>query len=131
VRRELAALGLACAALVFSRAAALDAPTELDLVVTVSDVSVGDGAIEALLTNHGLRELHDLRLQIEYVYHWPDEMHPGDESPGRAWSHVLPGPLAPGASERLVFHPPGGLPTAPGGRFEPKVTVVGFTEVGE
>jgi hypothetical protein len=98
--------------------------------VAVEDVRAADGAIEARLTNRSPRELRDLRVQIEYVYHWPDEMHPGDESPGRAWSHVVAGPLAPGASERIVFHPPGGLPTAPG-RFEPRVQVLGFTEVGE
>ncbi len=111
-------------------AAALDAPAEVETVVAVDGVRVSEGAIEARLTNRGPRELRELRLQIDYVYHWPDEMHPGDESPGRTWPHVVPGPLAPGASEDLLFRPPGGLPTAPG-RFEPRVHVLGFTEVGE
>jgi hypothetical protein len=131
VTRCLAPLALAAAALALSAAApALDVPADVEAAVAVSDVRVADGAIEARIANRGARELRDVRLQIEYVYLWPDEMHPGDESPGRAWSHVVPGPLAPGASERILFRPPGGLPTAPG-RFEPRVEVLGFREVGE
>ena len=80
----------------------------------------GSGVIEATLTNRGDRALRDVRLLIEYVYHWPDEMHPGDDSPGarlvprrrRARSH-------PARARQLRFAPPGGLPTAPG-RFEPR-----------
>jgi hypothetical protein len=108
---------------------ALDDPAEIDARVVVGDASVRDGAIEATLTNRTPREIRDVRLLIEYVYHWPDEMHPGDESPGRAWPHVVRGPIAPGATEALRFEPPGGLPTAPG-RFTPRIQILSFTEQG-
>lgn len=107
-------------------AAAVDEPSEVEAAVAVSEVQVSGDAIEAILTNRGARELREVRLLIDYVYHWPDEMHPGDVSPGKVWSHVVPGPLPPGATERLRFSPPGGLPTAPEGRFEPRIEVLGF-----
>jgi len=116
---------LACLVLA-SAAAAIDSPGEADASVAVRDVREVDGAIVATIRNQSAREISDVRLLIEYVYHWPDETQPGDESPGRAWSHVVPGPIAPGASAPLRFIPPGGLPTAPG-RFDPRIEVLGFT----
>jgi hypothetical protein len=124
MRSSAIALLVACG-LAALPAAAVDEPGAVDAVVAVADVHAGSGVIEATLTNRGDRALRDVRLLIEYVYHWPDEMHPGDDSPGAAWSHVVPGPIAPGASEKLRFAPPGGLPTAPG-RFEPRIKVLGF-----
>jgi hypothetical protein len=109
-------------------AAAVDAPEQVDAVVEVSGVRAGPDGIEAILTNRGASELRDVRLLIDYVYHWPDETRPGDESPGKAWPHVVPGPIPPGASERIRFAPPGGLPSAAGGRFEPRIEVLGFVE---
>jgi hypothetical protein len=109
-------------------AAAVDAPEEVDTVVEVTGVRAGEGGIEAILTNRGTSELRDVRLLIDYVNHWPDETRPGDESPGKAWPHVVPGPIPPGASERIRFSPPGGLPSAAGGRFEPRIEVLGFVE---
>lgn len=109
-------------------AAGVDASEQVDAVVEVSGVRAGPDGIEAILTNRGASELRDVRLLIDYVYHWPDEMHPGDESPGKAWRHLVPGPIPPGASERIRFSPPGGLPSAPGGRFEPRIEVLGFVE---
>ena len=122
-----ALLGFAVGLAIAAPGAAIDDPTAVDASVVVSGVRARDGAIEATLRNQSPREIRDVRLLIDYVYHWPDEVHPGDESPGRAWSHVVPGPIAPGASEPLRFEPPGGLPIAPG-RFEPTVEVLGFSE---
>jgi hypothetical protein len=121
------AAGLALAA---AAAAALDPPEAVDAAVAVSDVRVAGDAIAATLTNRSGRTLSDVRLLVEYVYHWPAEMKPGEDSPGRAWPHVVPGPIAPGASEPLRFEPPGGLPTGPG-TFEPRVQVLGFIETGK
>ena len=87
-----------------------------------------DGAILAVLTNRGPNPVHDVRLLIDYVYHWPTEQAPGDVSPGKSWPHVFGGTIAPGASETVRFVPSGGLPTAPAGTFEPKVQVLGFKE---
>jgi hypothetical protein len=108
-------------------AAAVDSPDDVDGTVSVAGVRAEGGAIEAVLTNRGANPVHDVRLLVDYVYHWPKERSPGDESPGRSWPHVVPGPIAPGASETLRFVPDGGLPTAPG-TFEPKVKVLGFKE---
>jgi hypothetical protein len=112
-----------------TRAAAVEPQSEVDAVVSVDGVRAEGCVIEATLHNRGSRELRDVRLLVECVYHWPDERHPGDESPGRAWTHVVPGPIPPGASETLRSAPPGVAPTAPGA-FEPRVRVLGFTERG-
>lgn len=111
-------------------ARAVDAAADVDARVALSEVRADGDAIEGRLTNRGPHELRDVRLLLTYTYHWPDEVHPGDESPGHAWVHVVPGPLIPGASETFRFAPPGGLPTGEG-RFEPGGQVLGFTEVGE
>ena len=110
------------------RAAALEPQSDVDLVVSVEDVRAqGCSAVEATLRNHGTRELRDVRLAIECVYHWPDEHHPGDDNPSRAWTYVVPGPIAPGARESMRSAPPDPAPPAPG-RFEPRVRVLGFQE---
>jgi hypothetical protein len=126
--RIAAALPLA-ALLAGAPAAAVDDPAEVDARTSVGDLRVTGDAIEARLTNRGPHELRDVRVLVTYTHHWPDEMHPGDESPGHAWVHVVPGPLIPGQTETFRFAPPGGLPTGPG-RFEPGAKVLGFTEVG-
>jgi hypothetical protein len=110
-------------------ARALDAAADVDARVALGEIRVEGDAIEGRLTNRGPHELRDVRVLLTYTYHWPDEVHPGDESPGHAWVHVVPGPLIPGASETFRFAPSGGLPTGPG-RFEPGGQVLGFTEVG-
>ena len=112
-----------------ARAPAVEPQSEVDAVVSVDGVRAEGCTIEATLRNRGPRELRDVRLLIECIYHWPDEHHPDDESPGRSWTHVVPGPIAPGASETVRSTPPGGLPTAPGA-FEPRVRVLGFRERG-
>lgn len=110
-------------------ATAQDAPAAVEASVSIGPVSVSAGRIETTLTNRSPRELRNVRVLVTYTYHWPDERHPGDDTPGHAWAHVVPGPLAPGASAALSFAPPGGLPTSEG-RFDPGVQVLGFTEVG-
>jgi hypothetical protein len=125
---------LACAAgLAFAAGASaekIDSPREVDAVLAVSDVRVDGDAIAATLTNRGAHPLRDVRLLVEYVYHWPAEMKPGPDNPGRAWPHVVPGPIAPGASEPVRYEPAGGLPIA-AGTFEPRIQVFGYTQVGE
>jgi hypothetical protein len=122
------AAGLFLAALLASApAAAVDDPAVIDARTSVADVRVDGGAIEGRLTNRGPHELRDVRVLVTYTHHWPDEMHPGDDSPSNAWVHVVPGPLIPGETETFRFAPPGGLPTGPG-RFEPGAKVLGFTE---
>jgi hypothetical protein len=125
MRRILLALVAALALPVV--ASAVDSPEDVDGTVSVAGVRAEDGAIVAVLTNRGEKPVHDVRILVDYIYHWPKERSPGDESPGRSWPHVFPGPIAPGASETMRFVPDGGLPTAPG-TFEPKVKVLGFKE---
>lgn len=127
--RRLAQLATLAAALALPlTAAAVDATADVDSVVSAAGARVEDGAIVAVLTNRGPNPVHDVRLLVDYVYHWPKEQAPGDVSPGRSWPHVFAAPIAPGASETLRFVPDGGLPTAAGGSFEPKVKVLGFKE---
>jgi|GEM_PF-4782775 len=126
VRRLAFALPLALCAV--APAVAVDPAGQVDAVVEVVDVRASGDAIEATLVNRGARDLHDVRLLFEWLYHWPDEYRPGDESPGRAWTHVAAGPIEPGTRQTVRSAPPGGLPLAPGA-FEPRVQVLGFREI--
>ena len=127
--RRPALLTLLAAALALPFAAAAVDPTDaVDAVVSAAGARVEDGAIVAVLTNRGPNPVHDVRLLVDYVYHWPKERAPGDVSPGKSWPHVFGGTIAPGASETVRFVPDGGLPTAADGTFEPKVEVLGFKE---
>lgn len=110
-------------------ATAIDAPSEVDATVSVESVRSERCTVEATVRNAGVRPLRNVRLLVECVYHWPDEHHPGDVSPGRAWTHVVPGPIAPGATETVISAPPDGPPSSPG-TFEARVRVLGFTEAG-
>jgi hypothetical protein len=123
------ALPLALVAL-GSGAETLEGPEAVDRVVTVSDVRAADGAVEATLHNRGSAALRDVRLLIDCVYDWPEERQPGATSPGRAWVHVVPGPIAPGGALAVRFVPPDGLPSGPGA-FRTSVKVLGFTAVGD
>ena len=123
-RARLALLALlACAA----AARAVDVPAAVDEAVEVADVRIADRAVEATLRNRSAHALRNVRLMVDLVYHWPNETHPGDVSPGTAFVHVVAGPIAPGASELVRAVPPGGYPDAPG-TFEPRVKVLGFVE---
>ena len=127
--RRPAVLAMLAAALALPfAAAAVDPSEDVDSVVSAAGARTEGGAIVAVLTNRGPNPVHDVRLLVDYVYHWPKEQAPGDVSPGRSWPHVFGGTIAPGASETLRFVPDGGLPTAAGGTFEPKVKVLGFKE---
>ena len=121
-------VALAAALFLAPPARSVDAPEAVDAVVSAAGVRTEGGAIVAVLTNRGPNPVHDVRLVLDYVYHWPKEQAPGDVSPGRSWPHVFPGPIAAGASATLRYVPDGGLPTAAGGTFEPKVKVLGFKE---
>jgi hypothetical protein len=120
-------LALAAALALPVAALAVDPTEDVDSRISVAGVRAEDGAILFALTNRGANPVHDVRLLVDYVYHWPTETRPGDDSPGRSWPHVVAGPIAAGASETIRFVPDGGLPTAPG-TFEPKVKVLGFKE---
>lgn len=122
---KILAFAFATGVAVGAPAFAIDPPEVVDATVSVSDVRTRDGGIEAVLTNRGDSELRDIRLLIDYVYHWPMERSPGDVSPGKSWPHVVPGPIPPGASQTIRFVPPEGLPTAPG-TFSPDVKVLAF-----
>jgi hypothetical protein len=113
-----------------SGAETLGGPEAVDRVVTVSDVRAADGAVEATLHNRGSAALRDVRLLIDSAYDWPEERQPGATSPGRAWVHVVPGPIAPGGTLAVRFVPPDGLPSGPGA-FRTSVKVLGFTAVGD
>lgn len=103
--------------------------------IEVRDLTrTGDG-VAGLVVNLSPREVRSVRVLVQLVYHWPDEMHPGPRSPSAAAVVVVDGPIPPGGSTafRATL---GGRPdvaAGPGDQqadFEPRASLLGWKEVG-
>jgi hypothetical protein len=103
-------------------------PAEIDRFTEVESVRHdAAGRVTGLVRNTSDDTLRDVRVLIQLVYHWPNEMHPGAESPSDAVVAEIAGPLEPGETAQFDATLPTG---APRGDFEPRVKVLGFTAVG-
>ena len=99
--------------------------------VTVSGVSLQNGAISGSLVNKSPRLLRDVRLLIRLTWFWKNERHPGDDSPGRSDYFTVTEEIPPGGSTSFTYRPSPPLPQRDDGHFEAAAQVVGFTEIGE
>jgi hypothetical protein len=106
------------------------AASELDRDVLVEDVRASPHSVHGRVRNLEDGELRDIRLLITHTFLWDDEMHPGENNPGRTDIFTIPGPIAPRGGltfeEKLV--PP--LPARSDGYYQTSVQVLGFTRVG-
>jgi hypothetical protein len=125
-----ALLGAACAVAVAAAEAPVS-PQEAAQVVVVTDLSVQDGSVSALLANKSSRVVRDVRLLIRHAWVWKDERHPGADSPGTAEYYIVHNAIPPGQSLRIAHTPSPPLPQRSDGHFETSVEVVGFEEVGD
>lgn len=104
-------------------------PTEANHELTVTDVRSHDGAISGVVVNKSAAAVRDVKLLIDDVWHWKNERHPGDASPGTAEFFTVPGEIPPGASQSFSYQGHR-LPDRADGYFETQVSVDSFTEVG-
>jgi hypothetical protein len=87
--------------------------------------------IAATLSNRSAAEIRDVRVLIDVPFLWKDELHPGDESPGRSVVWTVRGPIAPRGELAFEFTPEPPLAARPDGRFgDPNVHVLGYESIG-
>jgi hypothetical protein len=99
--------------------------------VTVRDVKNSDGSISGVLVNKTSRQLRDIRLMVHHTWHWKDELHPGDDNPGRVEYYTVTEPLGPNGTANFRYKPSPPLPVErTDGRFDTTLDVVGYTEIG-
>ena len=89
-----------------------------------------DGVVTGVLVNRSTRLVRDVRLLVRHTWLWKNELHPGEESPGRVAYHLVPVDVPPAGSVEFRYHPDPPLPERSDGRFETTVEVVGLTEIG-
>lgn len=108
-------------------------PADVASTVEVLDLRRAGQTIEGHLVNRGDKELRDVRILVQLVYHWPKEMQPGPESPSRAIARTIEGPIPPGGRVPFVVE----LAARPEfsadqdrlpGRFEIRAAVLGWSE---
>ncbi len=98
--------------------------------VVVRDVSTRGGVVSGVLVNRSGKLLRDVRLLFQHTWLWSDEMHPGEESPGRVDYYTVKNDLPPNGTVEFTYRPDPPLPHRDDGHFETSVDVVGWTEIG-
>jgi hypothetical protein len=99
---------------------------EADSRIEVADVALVNGAVKGHLKNRGGDEIRDMRLLIDMAFLWRDELHPGEDNPGRSVVLTVAGPLPPHGTLTFELQPNPPLPTRDDGRFEAKAHVMGY-----
>lgn len=103
--------------------------------IELRDLARTAEGVSGVVVNRGPLELRRVRVLVQLVYHWPDEMHPGAESPSDAAVVTVDGPIPPGgaASFRATLGPRPDVAAGPVGQaaeFELRGAVLGWKEVG-
>jgi len=99
-------------------------------LVTVADMSRREDKIIGTLVNRGGDEVRDIRLLIDVAFLWKNELHPGEDSPGRSAVLTVAGPIAPHGRLAFEFTPTPPLAERSDGRYaDPKVRVMGYNFV--
>ena len=114
----------------------LTGDAEARSAIEVRDLRRTAEGISGVAVNRGRLELRKIRILVQLLYHWPDEMHPGPVSPSDATIVTIEGPVSPGEAAPFV----GTLPTRPDvaagptrpeeSAFELRAAVLGWSEVG-
>ena len=96
--------------------------------VKVANVTMSNaGVVSGTVANSSAATVSDVRLRINYIWHWADERNPGTDNPGRTESYTVPDSIPPGGSVAFSYQPNSPLPERADGRFDVSVDVGGFT----
>lgn len=97
--------------------------------VAIRNLTIKKGSVSGELVNKSRVLIRDVQLRIRYYWHWKNEYHPGDESPGETIFYTVRKGIPPGKTTRFTYHLSTPLPSRTDGYFESTVSVAGFTKV--
>jgi hypothetical protein len=97
----------------------------------VIDVRANDRVVTGLLLNSSQRPVRDVELLVRHTWLWNNEVHPGDDSPGRADYYTIRAEIPPRQEIPFTYRVSPPLPQRDDGRFRTSVQVAGFTQIGE
>lgn len=97
--------------------------------VTIQDLKATTSLVSGVVANHSPHAIRDIDILVQYHWRWRNEFKPGPQSPGQAALIRLEKNLQPGQSAAFRYTPAPPLPERRDGRFEPEVTIAGFTVV--
>lgn len=98
--------------------------------VEVRDVRAEPDQVSGVLVNLSSKVLRGVKVRIDRAWHWTDERHPGEDSPGRSNVYDVPGDIPPGGRLTFTYRAESPLPQRSDGRFDTSVAVVGLEQVG-
>ena len=105
--------------------------SEVSQTVAVRNVAVQDNVVLGEIVNVSSRRLRDVQLQIRRIWHWKNELRPGQNPPGSADYYTVKEEIPPGGTARFSYTLPSESPSRPDGHFETAVTVAGFATIEE
>jgi hypothetical protein len=103
--------------------------SEVSQAIVIQDVTARESSVAGTVVNNSSKTLRNVELLVRQEWLWNDELHPGDDSPGRTLSFTLRQDIAPHGSASFSFQTPP-LARRSDGRFVVTVEVTGFSEVG-
>lgn len=102
---------------------------EASRTIVVDHLRVDETSVSGTVVNKSAATIRGVELQLRQTWLWNDELHPGEDSPGRTLPFTLRGDVAPQSSAPFTF-PMSPLEPRSDGRFVSRMDVTGFTEVG-
>ncbi len=91
----------------------------------------GDGSVTGTIVNGTGRVIRNVELLVTHTWAWRNEMHPGEDNPGRATPFRVTGEIPAKGSLPFSYTPDPPLLKRTDGTFQTTVAVQGFTEVGD
>ena len=109
---------------------ALVDPQELKRIVEVTGAQLQDnGEVTGTAVNRAVNPVREVKLAIQYVWLWKNEMHPGNDDPGHTDFYILPDEIPPGGRAPFTYRPSELLPRRSDGHFEVEARVLSLVQV--
>jgi hypothetical protein len=99
---------------------------DTDARVGLVDIALRGDVVVGTLINKSSDQIRDIRLLVDFEFLWKDELHPGEDSPGRSVVLTVPGTLEPNAKLAFELKPNPPIPARDDGRFQAKAHVMGY-----
>jgi hypothetical protein len=120
--------GLAVAADVGSNEQ-LVSPERMADLVEVRDVTGDGGVVSGTLVNRSSHAVRNVRLRINHLWLWNDEMHPGEDRYSRTDTYTVPGEIPAGGTRTFTYTPTEPLESGQRGHFTAVVRPMEVTEL--